>query len=499
MAHAQQHWMVSESARRLLPGCMHSEEFCVEKFDILIVGAGAAGLPAAIFASRAGARVLLVDAAPEIGGTFHLSTGQVSAAGTRLQAAKGIADTPDEHFEDVMRISRGSVRADLVRIAVDNAADTIDWLMDNGFTPEPDHPIIHFGHEPYTKPRTYWAAEGGMAILKVLRPLAERAVRDHGLVIRTGTRMTALLGTPQQVTGARLETGGQTYDVMAEHVILASGGVSANPELYASLHNQPLYGGGYAYSRGDGLLAAGALGASIVGGEKFLPTFAGVEEPGAPGGITFMTQTYPQFRQPWEVYVDLNARRFVREDDPSVDNRERCLLAIPEMTFWAIYDQAVRERAPSFFPELSQAEIDRRFEAGGAYVRADSLEALAAGTGLPLEVLTRTLDDYSRAVREGRPDPMGREHRPLAIDTPPFYAVRHRGWSIVSFAGIAVDSELRVLNGDKAPIAGVYAVGEAIGFAATSGNSFVGGMSVTPAMTFGRLLGQRLGAAASLT
>ena len=131
-------------------------------FDIIVVGAGAAGIPAASFSGDAGARVLLVEAADAIGGTFHISTGQMSAAGSRVQAAKGIKNTPEEHFRDVMRISRGTADPALVRLAVDNAADTLHWLLDLGLVLEPDHPVIHYGHETYSihaptgQPKAAW-------------------------------------------------------------------------------------------------------------------------------------------------------------------------------------------------------------------------------------------------------------------------------------------------------------------------------------------------------
>ena len=103
-----------------------------------------------------------------MGGTLHISGGQLSAAGNRMQADKGIEDSPQEHFDDVMRITKGTADAKMVRLAVDNAPGTLDWLLANGFEPLPDHPVIHFGHEPYSIPRTYWGADNGLSILKVL-------------------------------------------------------------------------------------------------------------------------------------------------------------------------------------------------------------------------------------------------------------------------------------------------------------------------------------------
>ena len=118
----------------------------MSSFDLIVIGAGTAGLPAAIFAAERGASILLLDAAPEIGGTLHLSSGQMSAAGTRLQKKKGIEDSPALHLNDIMRISKGTADPMLAGLAVNNAADTLDWLEDIGFAPLPAHPVKGLGN-----------------------------------------------------------------------------------------------------------------------------------------------------------------------------------------------------------------------------------------------------------------------------------------------------------------------------------------------------------------
>jgi fumarate reductase flavoprotein subunit len=467
-----------------------------EHFDILVVGAGAAGMPAAIFASRAGARVLVAEAADKLGGTFHLSSGQMSAAGTRVQAAKGIQDSPQQHFDDIMRISRGTANPGIVRLAVENAADTLHWLLDNGFEPLPEHPIIHYGHEPYLIPRTYWGKDEGRAVLAVIAPQYEAESKAGGVTTWLETKLVRLTHADGgAVTGAILRRDGQEIAVTADSVILASGGYSANAALFPELSaGKKLHGGGYPYSQGDGLKAAVEAGGEIINADKFLPSFAGIEDPEARGGVTIATVTYPQFRKPWEVYVDVEGGRFMREDDPSVDRRERHLLEQPDLTFWVVYDEAIRREAPPFFT-LPDGAMSRFGKLPG-YRRADSLAELAQLTGMDPAKLSQTIEDYNAGVASGAPDPTGREHRPLPIAEAPFYAVRHVGWSIVGFAGLKVDDELRVLDRAGAPIPNLYAAGEILGLGATSGNAFVGGMSVTPAMTFGRILGDRLAKAA---
>ena len=124
-----------------------------EVWDVIVVGGGTAGMPVATFAAERGARVLVVDAAADVGGTLHLSTGQLSAAGTKLQGLKGVSDTTDAHYDDIMRISKNTADPMLVRLAVDNAADTFDWLQDNGFVPFDEHPVLGRAHEPYSEKR----------------------------------------------------------------------------------------------------------------------------------------------------------------------------------------------------------------------------------------------------------------------------------------------------------------------------------------------------------
>lgn len=461
----------------------------IETCDILVIGAGAAGMPAALFAVEGGARVVLAEVDQRIGGTFHLSSGQMSAAGTRVQAEKGITDSPKAHFEDVMRISGGTADPVLVRLAVENAADTLHWLLDNGLELQPDHPIIHYGHEPYTTPRTYWGPEEGRSVLKVLAPMVERAVAQGRIDLRLGSRLQSL--EPRGESGVRVTFEGErgAFTIDAGHVILATGGYTADPALFSRLSGgKPLYGGGHRMARGDGLKAARAVGAATLNEAAYLPTFAGVEVQDVNGGVTFATQTYPQFRQPWEIYVDGQGRRFMAEDEPSVDLRERSLLTLDQMQFWAVFDERIRREAPAFVMPSAGVELDRL----PGYREAHTLRELAVRIGVHPVSLAETVETYNGDLRGDRPDRFGRLHRPLPLVEPPFHAIRHVGWSIAGFAGLAVDGELRVLDGEGARIPGLFAAGEILGLGATSGNAFVGGMSVTPAMTFGRLLGQRL-------
>lgn len=469
--------------------------------DILVVGAGTAGLPLAIEAAARGAKVIVIDQAADIGGTLHVSAGHLSGAGTKLQRDRGIADSADAHFHDVMRISHGTARADLVRRAVALQGATIDWLMDNGFDLDPQCPAILYFHEAYRTPRTYWGNDGGRSVLDVLRPLFEAVLAGGNAVLRLRTRALRLNMEGGTVTGMHvrdLETGEENL-ITARNLVLTSGGHGANAALFAELTaGLPLYSAAMPLSDGSGMELAREAGAMLCGGEHFLPTFAGIGE--QPDGRTVLWDHLPvltpQSRAPWEIYVDSTGNRFVREDVDSVDARERALLRTPGLTFWAVFDERIRQEAPPLLPGWTCEELAAAWESHPSFTRADTLEALAGQAGIDPS-LVATVADYNAALVEGRPDPLGKLSRPRPITQAPFHAIRMHGVVLKTAAGILVDTQLRVLDPAGEPVPGLYAIGEVIGGGALSGNAFVGGMSVTPALAFGRALGAELAATSS--
>ena len=123
--------------------------------------------------------------------------------------------------------------------------------------------------------------------------------------------------------------------------------------------------------------------------------------------------------------------------------------------------------------------------------RADDLEALAHAAGIDPAGLLGTVATYNAGVDAGR-DALGRTHLPARIERPPFYALQNHGVTLITFCGVEVDTSLRVRRPDGTVVPGLYAAGEVLGTAATSGHAFCGGMLLTPALTFGRLLGEWL-------
>lgn len=466
-----------------------------DAWDLIIIGAGTAGLPAGIFASRRAARVLIIEASYQIGGTLFLSTGQMSAAGTRLQKLKGIHDTPELHFDDVMRISRNTADPKLVRLAVDHAANTFDWLMDNGLTPPSEHPLLGLAHDPYSVERYAWGPEGGISILEAIEPLALAEEQAGRLTIKRGLRARELLMRDGAVIGVRAENdSGELTDSFSQSVLLASGGYASNPDMFYELSGYKQYGiRSYPYSQGDGYVMAMAAGGYALGKENYRCgspyIMSSNAEPAAPD-TRFIT--YPDRRLPWEIQVNVRGERYVAEDNPLHDARELGLAKQPDLRNWLIFDQAILDASPIGIDGWTKQDFAEAFESHPMFFKAETVADLADLSGLDARGLIRTVERYNQFQADGADADHGRKYMPLPIIKAPFYAIRQQGFSITSTVGIAVDNQLRVVRKDGSAIKGLHAAGEILGSGQLMGKSAVGGMMVTPALTFGRILGESL-------
>lgn len=471
-----------------------------DAYDVVIVGAGTAGIPCAIEAANTGLRVLLVDKDDRIGGTLHTTGGHLSAAGTKRQAEKGIIDSVESHLADVRRISGGTIREGIVQRALSLAPETVDWLDELGFEFAPETPRTVYGHEPYSVPRTYYGRDAGVSILKVLSPLLNDAIARGSVVMRTSTPVTGLrTDDAGRVIGVSIWGGDGEEDVDAAAVVLTTGGFASDPALFAEIEGVPLVSAAHPTSTGDGLQLARSVGAAVAGRGTYLPTFGGLPHPTTPSRAQWSVRPLlvATERLPWEVYVDRHGRRFVAEDEPSIDTKERSLVGVDDMAFWTVFDdRARRESIPmvvGWTPDKLAEQAGRR---AGVHC-ADTVEALARIAGINPEGLLSTVHEYNDAIESGRPDPFGRHHRPAVISEPPFFALENHGITLITFAGVDVDDDLAVRRDDGSVVDGLYAVGEVIGAGATCGNSFCGGMMVTPAITLGRWLGRTLGRSAA--
>jgi fumarate reductase flavoprotein subunit len=254
-----------------------------EEWDAIVIGAGTAGIPAAIFAAKRGLKVLVIEKASVIGGTLFVSTGQISGAGTVFQERKGIKDTPDQHYDDIMRLNNNTSDPALTRILADHAGPTINWLAANGYTIFDNHPVTKMAHDAFSIARYQQGPQGstsmwggGLAILNTMKPAFEQEVSKGSITILLETSANDLI---QSSTGAvkgviAQNKEGNSLEFKGRNVILASGGCASNPRMYEELHGVPLYCQmAYPESQGAGLILGQSVGVYLRGGVKYSPFY----------------------------------------------------------------------------------------------------------------------------------------------------------------------------------------------------------------------------------
>ena len=468
-----------------------------EDWDLIVIGGGTAGLPAAIFSANRGLKVLIIEKAPSLGGTLFLSTGQIAGSGTIFQKNKGIQDTPDEHYEDIMRINKNSSDPDLTRILVNNAGNMINWLAANGYRIFENHPVTGIGHEHFKIARYQQGLMGGISILNVFKPFIDQGVKQGNITVLLNTGAADLIQDEEgSIVGVVAENiDGKQIEYKARNTVIASGGCASNPHLFEELHNIPLYCQiAYPFSQGTGLLLGQSAGGFIHGGDKYASLVGMIPaDDKYPSTMYGRAPLNPSIRRPWEILVNSNGRRFVQEDNESIDHIEHGILQQPGQRHWAIFDQRILEESPPMIPDWNAQRIINESKKHPMFKNENTLSKLAIKSGINPNELSQTIDKYNAGIKNSTPDEFNRSYRPVSIEKPPFYSIRMQGWTLVSFAGLAVNKNLQVIKSSGEPIQNLFAVGEVIGAGATSGNAYVNGMLVTPAITFGRLLGENIG------
>lgn len=464
--------------------------------DVIVVGGGTAGLAAASELAERGREVMLLESTARLGGTLHVAAGHLAAAGTEAQRSAGVEDTPDAHFAEVLARTDGQVDHALVRAAVDEAPETLRWLLEAGFEPLAGHPVLAGKGRHDRVPRTVWGADAGRSVLAALLQRFEAARRTGRVEVRFGARVRSLERSGQRIVAVRCEDGtGGLSTITCEEIVLCTGGYGGSPAAFLELSGMTPLAIAPDHADGSGILAAAQVGAALRNLDRFVPTYGGIRDPERPTRVhprPYVPELDPVRRAPWEIQVNLRGERFVAEDEPELDVRRQALLLQPDLEFWVVSDAAIERDAPPLFPGVDRGWIDEAFARHPSFVRAHGVEDLASRTGLPLDPLSRTLERYAASVASGS-DPLGRTHMPRAIGDGALLAIRNHATSTKGPGGVVVDDRLRVVDADGRSFENLRAAGEVLGGTTLSGTAFVSGMGITPAIGFGRRIGRDLG------
>lgn len=450
--------------------------------DILVIGGGGAGLAAAIEAADQGAAVVLVEKNPELGGTTAWSIGSFTATCSPQQLARGIADSPDEHFADMPKFAGALASRDnpaLRRLLVDNAPETLRWLMGLGmefFGPMPE--------PPHSKPRMHNVLPNSRSFIRNL----ERVARRDGVVIVTGARARDLVKEERRVNGVVCETRRGRHIFFARRgVVLATGDFTNDPELKSRYMGaqEAKASGVNPTATGDGQKLGLALGARILNGDLALgPELRFV--PPERQNLLLNLPPWPWLAQSmaWslEHLPDALLRPFImsfvttalapssglfesgallvnRKGTRFTDERNQPALAVPDQPAGEaviLLDARLAQLFtgwPNFVstaPGVAYAYLgDYRRNRRDIYHAAPTLKSLAGKLGVPAERLAQTVADYNASRSE-----------PSRFGAGPYVALGPaRAVFVHNEGGLAVDHDHRVLGADDEPIEGLYAAG----------------------------------------
>lgn len=465
-------------------------------FDVIVIGSGTAGMPLAIEAAKRG-KVLVIDKAPRLGGTLHLSGGMMSAGGTNLQKRKGIEDSAQHLYDDTMKMSHGKANPEVLRVYVDNGADTINWLEDLGLVYPPEQPGLGV-HAEFKTRRYHGGKDGGRSLMAIFLPLFQKAESEGKIRVVLNSGAVELPKDKNgAVTGVIVEdANGKRTQYKGRNVVITAGGTIHGAQNFERYHGKKLWvQSGYDFSMGQGIVLGENAGAHVSGKDYFIghPGSIIQGKSNGPSPLAGRASLDPRRRKPWEILVNKSGDRFVQEDTPDIDLYERKLTDAEDMAGWVVFDQQIFDKAPQLVSG-PKADLIAKFDAGHpSFARAATLEEAARKMGLPPERVAASVAGFNKSqAAGGAGDPFGRTHSPLPIGTGPFYIIETYTSGVFTFAGLDINNKLQVIDANKKPIPNLYAAGEVTGGWQCAGDVVVNGCMVTPAITFGRLLGQRM-------
>ena len=441
--------------------------------DVLIIGAGAAGLIAAMRAKEDGASVLVLerDAVPR--GSTALSAGLIPAAETRFQREAGIADTTQAFAADIMAKAHGEADLQTVATVTEVVSPALEWLGDTHGLPFAV--IGNFTYPGHSACRMHGLpSRSGAELMDRLRSAAEAAGID---IVADAHATTLFHDGGGHIQGVRISRPDGTTDrIGCKALVLASNGYGGNPALVATEIPQmagALYFG-HPGNQGEAVLWGRALGAAT----RHLAGHQGHGSVAHPHGIliTWATITEGGFQ------VNCDGLRFA-DESRGYSESAAAVLAQPDSFAWTVFDARIADIARQF-------EDFRQAEKAGAILVADSVDELAARMKLPISAFSQTMRGVDEAKAVGLIDAFGRDWagaRPLAA---PFCAVKVTGALFHTQGGLVVDNDARVMRADGTRFPNLFAAGgAACGVSGTQASGYLSGNGLLTAVAYGYLAG----------
>lgn len=440
---------------------------------VVIIGAGACGMTAALTVADAGVEVLVLerDSVPQ--GSTALSSGMIPACETHIQKAHGVKDTVDAMTTDILSKAQNATDADMVKVLCQESGPAINWLtgthgvelaLVDGFL-YPNHSYLRM-HAP--------ASRTGADLIGSMTQAVERA----GVDLLTDSTVTDLFAdTTGHISGIRFTRPDGTIELLGcSALILACNGFGGNPEMVKQLIPDMADANyfGHTGNQGEAIQWGEALGAAMAD----LGSYQGHGSVAHPHGILISWALMMN----GGIQVNIHGQRFSNEHQ-GYSEQGRRVIAEPGSIAWNILDARLYEMGQGF-------EDFRQAVSAGALIKADTLSELANKCGLPEDSLAATLSENSELSSGQGTDSFGRDFTSKPHLQPPYYAVKVTGSLFHTQGGLVVDANARVLRPDNSPLPNLYAGGGAArGISGPSDWGYLSGNGLLTAVALGRIAG----------
>ncbi len=435
-----------------------------ETTDVLVVGAGGAGMAAAVRAASQGVKVLLIEKMPMIGGATMLNAGTLIATGSRYQreVMKETKDSPALAEKDIMRIGKNRNDPVLVKMITHRVGGVVDWLIDDlkipygpAATQYPDH----------SANRQLGVEGRSVNFLHLM----QKKYADFGGRLLLGTRADKLITDESgRVIGVRaFDENGNSYEIKSKATILASGGYGAQKRLLpAEMRDYVFYG--LDSETGDGLKMATALDADVINMDLVKKYPHGVET--VPGhGLAATASSTDTIKKSGAIYVNIDGKRFVNEreglgvlTDATIAQPQHMAYIVMDAAAWKVYvDKSLEDK---LVPNPEALDAWATIENAGAPVMAvsDKLEDAAKSMGINAEQLTKTVASWNQMAAAGKDSEF---NRPItgALGAGPYHIVEQKVRYQTTLGGLKANADLAIMNRKGEVIPALYGAGSVVG------------------------------------
>lgn len=438
--------------------------------DVVVAGAGSAGMMAALQAAAAGKKVIVVEKQGILGGGDSMFASSGLPGGGGYLAYKAGVENGEQGYLDakIAKAEESGLPVDLDNLAAYSMMtdEALDYYISIGVT------LGNFN------PKTFAIGmdDGSAPGVQIIKRLGEQLDRK-GIDYRLNTKLLSILTDDGgAVTGIEVQNPGGSYVISAPAVILATGGFGNNEDMLAEYADAADFCGlphtGAVSAMGEGILAAKEVGAAWGDLTAIKANNLGhVADNGAVISLATIQSN--------AALINDEGNRFVNESGTPIHDKSKATLLQPNKEAWAVFDQKA----------MDAKALLRGYDALGYFERGETLEELAAAMGFDDAATANFVAAIGawQQQAEGDVDEAFGGSVLNAYDQPPFYAALVQPAMQSTYGGVKTDPAARVLNEDGAPIPGLYAAG------AVSGHECYGnvvGNGLTIAATFGMIAGQ---------